>query len=538
MADLLDAAPDAVDDEMEDVRRRRTRLNETALLVADTLEQDQAGNDPDELALRVLDAELAAERVALTTQRLVGGGEPVDPDARRALLAAMRGIGAASATGAPPGYVTTLLAGAKRSVDPLAAESAGDRAGGHGERVHRVAFAMIRLADALEVAREPDAAPQRPSARDEAADEADSGGTEPGDTGGDGAAEEPEGLRLTTRQAVQVGVATSLAIVVGELVSPARWYWAVIAAFVVFAGTSSRGDVLSRGYQRVIGTIGGVIAGMALAVLVGDRPLLVLAALFGCVFLALYLMRVSQALMAFWITAVLALLYGLIGQFDVATLVVRIEETAVGAAMGMLAGYLVLPKRTREAFDEALDEFVDAADAVLAAAVDRIVGREPDTPPVELARDAGDALATLRQRAKPLDTVLLRGRGRSSYERALRVLTGVDHYARGLARLSDSVVESGWADTLDPAADRVRADLDVLRRLLLRREGAAAGLRSAEELVDAAEEHAARLGDARRRVELLAAVWLLRRIDQAVVGFATDLTSPEPTVAPDTVPWR
>ncbi len=202
---------------------------------------------------------------------------------------------------------------------------------------------MARLADVMGTAQRPDGPTPADGDRDGE-----------NDTGADTAG--PEGLRLSTRQALQVGVATSLAIIVGELVSPSRWYWAVSTAFVVFVGTSSRGDVLSRGSQRVVGTIGGVIAGMGLAVLVGGHPLPALLLLFGCGFLALYLVR-SQALMAFWITAVLALRYGLIGQFSVETLVVRIEETAIGAAMGMLAGYLVLPKRTREA----LDEMVDAA---------------------------------------------------------------------------------------------------------------------------------------------------------------------------------
>ena len=123
-------------------------------------------------------------------------------------------------------------------------------------------------------------------------------------------------LRLSTRQALQAGVAVGLSIVVGELVSPARWYWAAVAAFVLFAGTHSRGDILSRGWERTLGTVGGVAAGMGLAALVGARPALAVAALAACLFLALYLVRVSQGLMAFWITAVLALMYGLIGQFS------------------------------------------------------------------------------------------------------------------------------------------------------------------------------------------------------------------------------
>src|SRR5262249_39012470 len=155
----------------------------------------------------------------------------------------------------------------------------------------------------------------------------------------------PQGLTLSTRQALQVGIAASLAIVVGELGSPTRWYWAVLTAFIVFVNTTSRGDVLSRGWQRLVATIGGVLAGMGLAVVVSGQELLALLVLFGCAFLALNLRRISQTLLAFWVTAVLAVLYGLIGQFSVETLVLRIEETAVGAAMGMLAAYLVMPKR-------------------------------------------------------------------------------------------------------------------------------------------------------------------------------------------------
>lgn len=49
---------------------------------------------------------------------------------------------------------------------------------------------------------------------------------------------------------------------------------------------------------------------------------------------------------------------------------------------------------------------------------------------------------------------------------------------------------------------------------------------SAEEDVAAAEAQAARTPDARLRGELSTAARLIRRIDQAVVGFATDLHVP------------
>lgn len=255
----------------------------------------------------------------------------------------------------------------------------------------------------------------------------------------------------------------------------------MFTAFIVFGGTNSRGDVLSRGGQRLLGTTGGV----GLAVVVSGHELPAVLVVFGCAFLALYLVRLSQTLMAFWITAVLAVLYGLIGQFSVQTLVLRIEETAVGVAMGVLAAYLVLPKRTREAFDDAVDEMVRAADTVLAVSVERILGREPAGPPGQLTRDLHQALRTLRQRCEPLGNPLPWRRGRSSYRHTLRVLTAVEHYARSLARLADDTREPGWARTLQPAVTRVRTNLDTLRQMLLRRQNG--HIASAEALIDAAE---------------------------------------------------
>lgn len=532
-AELLSLPPDAtaedIERELRSVRQHRTRLNETALLVVDRLERRPADRPDDGLEVRVLDAELAAERLAVATRRLVQGGDIAD-DVRAQLAAGIHALSAATATGVAPGVVAALLAGARRSVAAIVSsiDSATD---GLGDRAQRVAFAIVRLANALEASAAAAAPAIAGPGHEATADEPPTADLPTADLPDElepprerkAEADEPPSHTLlpTTRQAIQVGVATSLAIVLGELVSPARWYWAVIAAFIVFAGTTSRGDVLNRGVQRVVGTLGGVVAGMGLALLVGERALPALILMFACVFFALYLVRVSQALMAFWVTAVLALLYGLIGQFSVETLVLRVIETAVGAALGMLAGYWVLPTITRDAFREALDTMVDAVDAAMAAAVDRIVGRPPDGAPVDLARAMDDALGVLRLRAKPLDNPLPRRRGRGSYQRALRVLTGVDHYTRRLARLSDSVVEPGWAATLEPATERVRANVDALRALLHQEDPGE--IRSAEDLVDAAEAHAARNPDPRVRAQLLTVARMLRRIDQSVVGFAGDI---------------
>lgn len=532
--------------DLDPLVRAQARLNETALLVTDRLDDpdDVPGDGPGAanghvagLRQWIIDSELAAERVAMSVRRSVEHHDPIPGDDRAELAEGLRALAAATAVGTPGAIAARLYDGARSAVADIVDRPAG---AGPAAREQRIGFAVVRLADAMQTTVE--------QARLRIAEHHD---TDRETAGGDPApGPVPEqvppagrdrfgGLALHTRQAVQVGVATSLAIVVGELISPARWYWAVIAAFVVFAGTASRGDVLSRGWARAVGTAGGVVAGMLLALLVGGDVVASLALLFVCVFLALYLVRISQAMMAFWITAVLALLYGVIGQFSVQTLVLRVEETVVGGALGMLAAYLILPTRSRTAFAEALDEALTAVDVSLRTSVDAALGRPGAGDPLERARAVDTAVATVRTRAVPLQHPVARRPLRRGVHHTVRVVGAVDHYTRLLAAQAATASVPGWAATLEPAAERVRADLDGLRRILDdgwgpagRREhpsGAGSadyGVGSAEELLDTAEADAASrtaAGAGTERTRRLAAARLLRRIDQLAVGLAREL---------------
>ncbi|MEJ8280701.1 FUSC family protein [Pseudonocardia spirodelae] len=538
--EVLVPGGDRADPDLDPLLRAQARLNETALLVGDRL--DEAGDPPGSAGIRqwIVDSELAAERVAMSLRRSVEHHDPLAGADREALADGLRALAAATAVGTPGPIAARLYTAARAAVAERVERPPGT---GPAAREQRIAFAVVRLADAMETTVEQ---ARRRIAVHRAGDDRTAGGAEepPPTASGDGPpdADAPaggdrfDGLALHTRQAVQVGVATSLAIVVGELISPARWYWAVIAAFVVFAGTASRGDVLSRGWARAVGTAGGVVAGMLLALVVAGDVVASLVLLFACVFLALYLVRISQAMMAFWITAVLALLYGVIGQFSVATMVLRVEETVVGGALGMLAAYLVLPTRSRTAFAEALDAALTAVDVSLRTSVDAALGRSG--APLEKARAVDAAVATVRQRAVPLEHPVARRPLRRGVHHTVRVVGAIDHYTRLLAAQAATAHVPGWASTLDPATDRVRANVDGLRRILddgwgpvARREhgpGAAPadyGVESAEDLLDAAEADAASRtvpgdGDRTRR---LAAARLLRRVDQLAVGLAREL---------------
>ena len=154
-------------------------------------------------------------------------------------------------------------------------------------------------------------------------------------------------LQLTTRQAVQAATAAALAIVVGEVISPQRYYWAVITAFIAFTGASNTGETLRRSVARVAGTMAGLVGAIGLAHLTTGHPPAALAVLFASIFLAFYVQQLSYAAMIFFITLLLGQMYTLLNTFTDAVLVLRLEETAAGAVIGVAVSVLVLPTGTR-----------------------------------------------------------------------------------------------------------------------------------------------------------------------------------------------
>lgn len=92
-------------------------------------------------------------------------------------------------------------------------------------------------------------------------------------------------------------------------------------------------------------------------------------------------------IMTFCITLMLALLYGLLGEFAPHLLVVRLEETAAGALIGVLSSVFILPVRQNEAFSDAARAYLDALCKAISSAG---------------APDATAAIADLRKKMQAL----------------------------------------------------------------------------------------------------------------------------------------
>ena len=168
------------------------------------------------------------------------------------------------------------------------------------------------------------------------------------------------------RQAVQVTLASAIALPLGLILSQERWFWAVMTAFLVFTNTHSTSETLVRALNRTLGTAIGIVAGIALATLLSGAflPTLVLTAL--SIMLAYFLMAESYTIFCVFLTIAISLIYGLIGAFTPHLLVIRLEETGVGAAAGILVSLLAFPTRTRDRLATVFRSFLRAIDALLA----------------------------------------------------------------------------------------------------------------------------------------------------------------------------
>jgi uncharacterized membrane protein YccC len=163
---------------------------------------------------------------------------------------------------------------------------------------------------------------------------------------------------LNTRLCLQVAVAGTLAVAAGDLLSGRRYYWAVLACFLALTGTFTTGEIAVKGFNRLIGTIAGLLAATVTVHLTGHDDTAIVAVVLVCVFVGLYFFRISYALMAFAVTTVMGQLYNVLHEFSDRLLALRVAETALGAAIGVGVALVLLPIRTSDARGSAIDAFL------------------------------------------------------------------------------------------------------------------------------------------------------------------------------------
>lgn len=201
----------------------------------------------------------------------------------------------------------------------------------------------------------------------------------------------------TTRQALQVTTAVALAFVGGHLLSPQLWYWAVVTAWVVFVRAQHTEDVLLQSARRLVGTVAGVLVGYGLAVVAAGQELLLAVLLLGFVLGMFSTPARMYWAVTFFITGGLSMALTLQGALSAAVLLLRVQETLLGALCAVCAAVLVAPLGAGRIADERLSELLRVAGDL---AGPRLV--HDGSPCAGSTRDLQLSLEAYREAVRPL----------------------------------------------------------------------------------------------------------------------------------------
>jgi len=267
------------------------------------------------------------------------------------------------------------------------------------------------------------------------------------------------------RPALQGSLAAGLAILGGELISPNRWYWAAFAAFALFQGTRSRGESIAKAVQFMSGTLAGVVAGVLLATLLAGHLLATLLVLIAAVLLAFDAFAAAYGMMIFWITIALGMLFGMLGYFAPEVLLLRLQETAVGAVCGIAVACVVLARPTRDATLAAVEALLPALSALVSRAVAALLAGAPDPAVLGLVVAAEQRFQDLRVASQPALHGLA-ALGHEAQRRRLLFLSVCVFWARELGDLSLAASrppDPAVAPTVRDAAARIASTAERLR---------------------------------------------------------------------------
>ncbi|MDO3433715.1 FUSC family protein [Rhizobium sp. CBN3] len=290
------------------------------------------------------------------------------------------------------------------------------------------------------------------------------------------------------RSALQITLAAATAMGFGLLLSRERWFWAVLASFLVFTNTNSRGDTAMKALSRSLGTVFGIAMGLVLATSISGEPDIAIPVVAICIFLAFYFLQVSYATMTFFISIVLCLVYGMTGVLTLDLLKLRIGETMIGAAAGTAVAFVVFPARTRGALDAAVARWFQALRELLDAIGEGKSGFELIALSQKIDACYRDVTVAARPLGSPWSVVTRPGQIRQT----LAIFLSCTYWARVLARSYEAppadvdqrrLIAADLA-LIDDAAPRGSACFFVKRRasrttgrhLPVSREGARVGL--------------------------------------------------------------
>ncbi|MWA06126.1 hypothetical protein F8568_038405 [Actinomadura sp. LD22] len=463
-ADLLDA-PDAGaarERALRRLRRRQARLNESALVADGLLAQPGTTGEAERLHRLLFETELVVQAVGRAVREL----DDLDPPAglRARVTAALRSYSAGAAGEEFDERAARDLVGwldARRASGPAADVRTSSL-------VHHLAVLLTDLSrtsrtwvDAGRAAPDKgDAAPfQSPVVLSAGHTVLGSGPVAERLLASGGPWRR---LRVSPhlRTALQVAVAISIAVPIGDLISGRRFYWAAIGVMIIFTGTNTTHERVRKTWQRALGTVAGGALGVASFELLGAaHPWISLLLVVAGLTVGAYAIASHYTWWVIGLVVALVQLYAFTTDFSSSLILLRLAENMVGALTAVLVGLVLLPVGTRRMIDEAVRGHLSAV-RDLVAAVGAHPWRPGDVPLTSASRAVDQALFRLNAVLRPIVRRPTGGSGHLDAE-TLMTLTTVTGHVREIAAAPPAVPPQAER-TLHAVTARMALSLDAL----------------------------------------------------------------------------
>jgi uncharacterized membrane protein YccC len=205
----------------------------------------------------------------------------------------------------------------------------------------------------------------------------------------------------------------------------------------MFTGTTTRAEMFMKGFKRVLGTFLGLFASVGMVHITAGHTMWSLTVILVCIFCGYYLIRVSYTYLIFFITIVVGQMYTMLHRYSPELLILRLEETLVGALVGFFVALLVVPLSTSDTILAARNNYLKTLGELLKAAADRIKNKNnEDSQNLEaLSRTLDDRLRQFSLVAQPVSIPAIKSSWRHSprIRHRLALYAAITTDARALA---------------------------------------------------------------------------------------------------------
>jgi uncharacterized membrane protein (TIGR01666 family) len=278
------------------------------------------------------------------------------------------------------------------------------------------------------------------------------------------------------RHALRVSIATLTGYIVSRFLPLGHGYWILLTIIVILKPAYSISK--QRGYQRVLGTIGGAAIGFVLLLLIKNNTALFIIML--VLMMGTYsFLRTQYLVGVLFMTPYIVLLFHLLYQSKFETIVAdRVIDTAIGSMIAFLANLFLVPVWEHDQINAYLTRAIEDNARYFALVAKTFTGMPADIHEFKLARKK--AFVALANLSDAFSRMLSEPKRKQKDTREIHQLVVLNHtltsYIATLSSYTQLLAKKHASPDFIPAIEATLAQLEASGAVLNHKEINTAGL--------------------------------------------------------------